>query len=666
MRRDGTLFSKLAKDVAGNTLAMTAVAVIPLLAAVGGGIDASRYYMASSRLQNACDSGVLAARKAMETTEFTDEHRDHGFTFFDQNFRDGTFGLEDLDRDFTADDSGTVTGTATGELPTSIMEIFGFERLNVSVTCSAEVNISNTDIMLVLDTTGSMNCPSDGSPCLNGNNNNTEATNSRLSALRGAVLNFYDTIEDATSRSAQVRYGLLPYSSNVNVGRSIPVQYMAASAEYQTRVPQFTETTVLIRQDIDEVSNRGPFNFQQTIFSPNPEPGIRSFRSCQARAAASTIGSTDNYIEGSIVPGSTTVLSETTNGNVRTRVIRARAEFFQDDPVPWWGFWLGAQRCYVDRVRRHYEADFEATIVERIERAFSQWEYKKHRWPVANIYTGGLVLQTGDNGTDQTHFWDGCIEEAQTTTDAVFDPLPAGAYDLDINLIPSNEMQRWKPALPTAVYQRWRNNARVLDLLPTASNAVDRVFSNGIFAPVPATLVHTCPREATRLAEMSREELETFLRADQGFVAQGATYHDIGMIWGSRFVSPRGIFANDNASAPNGDAISRHIIFMTDGELAPNNDIYSVYGMQWWDRRIFNGTSGTDIRDRHAARFQAACRQARQENISVWVIAFGTELTQNLIDCATPGRAFHADDADELQQQFTDIAQRIAALRLTN
>ncbi|MGB3807645.1 MAG: hypothetical protein WA936_10635, partial [Erythrobacter sp.] len=99
--------------------------------------------------------------------------------------------------------------------------------------------------------------------------------------------------------------------------------------------------------------------------------------------------------------------------------------------------------------------------------------------------------------------------------------------------------------------------------------------------------------------------------------------------------------------------------------LATNVEVYGTYGVEWWDRRVTNNGSNGQASPRHAERFQAACRLAKQENVSVWVVAFGTALTQNLIDCATPGRAFVADDSDDLADRFEEIAQRIAALRLT-
>lgn len=55
----------LARDTAGNTIAMTAAALMPLIAMVGAAVDLSRLYLVQSRLQSACDAGALAARRSM-------------------------------------------------------------------------------------------------------------------------------------------------------------------------------------------------------------------------------------------------------------------------------------------------------------------------------------------------------------------------------------------------------------------------------------------------------------------------------------------------------------------------------------------------------------------------------------------------------------------------
>ena len=126
------------------------------------------------------------------------------------------------------------------------MAAFGYTQFPLSVSCTAEVNISNTDIMFVLDVTGSMaDCP-DGSNCNSG-------SGSKIVALRSAVMSFYDTVESATSTTAQVRYGMVPYSQQVNVGFSIPRAHMANNHTYQSRVARFNQAAYPNNNEGDEV-----------------------------------------------------------------------------------------------------------------------------------------------------------------------------------------------------------------------------------------------------------------------------------------------------------------------------------------------------------------------------------------------------------------------------
>ena len=664
MRQFGSNFLlRLLRDRTANVLALSGAAIIPLLLIVGSTVDISRFYMATSRLQNACDSGALAARKAMLDNDFSSEERAQGLSFFDHNYPTGTFGLEELTRDYTADDEGIVTGTASGRMPTTIMNFFGHGEFQLAVTCQAEVNISNTDIMFVLDVTGSMNCPDNDPSCWG---RDTEAPNSRIQGLREAVVAFYDVVDDATSPSAQVRYGFVPYSNNVNVGRSIPTQFMATQGAYQTRVPQWDNTSSDWEElsfTIDSIYNQGSVN-EWYWYNPNGH-NVASESACISLAQNSNLAFEDTYVDGTMQDHTINVVSETVDGNIRTTVLTARGQFQRADAVHWWGWYYGSN-CFVDLEYDEYWADFQATIVEEIDQTqeFDEWLYTFNdgsdpdapMWDVSGMYTDGFItLPTGNNGSDQVHTWDGCIEEAATVDTATFDPLPANAHDLNINLLPANDDQRWKPSLPNAVYGRswggWTTND-----VRTSSNTNNRVRVDDDYV---------CPSAATRLAEMDRQDVVDYLNAGNGFTARGNTYHDLGMIWGARFITPNGLFAADNAIAPNGDAIGRHIVFMTDGVLSINNEIYTPYGVHWWDRRVSSSTNSNTVASRHAARFQAVCRQARAENISVWVVAFGTSLSQNLIDCSTPGRAFEASDSDDLADAFEEIAQKIASLRLT-
>ena len=67
-----TPFSEgLRKTRRGNTLAIMAAAFFPLAGLIGGGVDMSRIYITKTRLQQACDAGALAGRKAMGAGSWT-------------------------------------------------------------------------------------------------------------------------------------------------------------------------------------------------------------------------------------------------------------------------------------------------------------------------------------------------------------------------------------------------------------------------------------------------------------------------------------------------------------------------------------------------------------------------------------------------------------------
>jgi Flp pilus assembly protein TadG len=661
MKRDNherqSFLRSLLHDRTANTIAISAAAMIPLMAMVGGGVDASRYYMTASRMQAACDAGALAARRAMTDDTFTTAHRDIGLDFYDQNFSQGMFGVENGTRAYTSDGDGTVTGTASGTLPTSIMGAFGYESFQIEVSCSAEINISNSDIMFVVDVTGSMaDCP-DNSDCDSG-------PGSKIVALRSAVMNFYDTVEAATSASAQIRYGVVPYSQQVNVGLSLPDSYMATRHTYQSRVARFEEQFTFIPGNGIEVGDEIVIS-DQTEWLPRSTSNFGSSNTDHYRFL--TRGTTNrnnaqNFCWNTL-PGTYTVGGQTwqvfapteyrtgvwsggssnNRGGCRGRVRKTRLAT-QADVIPDQNIrnvvWKDYVYCPVDT------DDATPCDVNNPADSPPGWETVD----LSTLYDDNQIqMPTGTNGAMVNHTWQGCIEEPSTVLTDNYSPIPAAAHDININLVPINEEQRWKPALNNVVWKREDGSTNVTNWLYQTGNESRPGW--------------TCPRAAMRLNEITRANLQTYVNA---LSASGNTYHDIGMLWGARFISPRGIFAADNTTAPNGDAIARHIVFMTDGVQVNSTENYSTHGVEWWDRRITgNGNSSLEF-SRRRDRLQAICRSARQENITVWVVAFGTSLTQNLIDCASPGRAFQANDSETLNDRFQEIAQKIAALRLTS
>ena len=227
---------RLVRDTAGNVMIITAASLFPLLALIGSGIDMGRGYLAQSRLQQACDAGTLAARKRLGTMaavngQIPDTVADTGQRFFNINFRADAYGSESRQFVMTLEDDYAISGIATAEVPTTVMGAFGFGNIAVSASCAAQINMPNTDVMLVLDTTGSML------------QTNVGDTQSRIDVLRNTVKSFHAQMEANKATGTRIRYGFLPYSTNVNVGHLLRDEWLVDEWSYNFRTGRATGRT---------------------------------------------------------------------------------------------------------------------------------------------------------------------------------------------------------------------------------------------------------------------------------------------------------------------------------------------------------------------------------------------------------------------------------------
>jgi len=325
----------------------------------------------------------------------------------------------------------------------------------------------------------------------------------------------------------------------------------------------------------------------------------------------------------------------------------------------------------------HYDVNGKATAIDpswnngvctlKNDTVTPLWRYEKTLTDVSQYITGATVGDpTKVAGTSK---WQGCIEERDTSTATTFDvnSLPA---DLDPDLVPSSDATRWRPMWPDVVYYRGTNTS--LDYGGNSTNpygdststSTTGTYTNMAMSNNIGSGYVSCGKPAQRLATMSRTDVSNYVNATD-FKAIGGTYHDTGMIWGTRLISPTGIFAADTAAWPNRQAPNRFIVFMTDGQMAPNTSIYGMYGMERYDQRVTgSGNSTTDLNN-HNARFLAECAAAKARNITVFVVGFGSSLTSQLKTCASPGQAYYASDNAGLKTAFQKIAQQVAMLRIS-
>jgi Flp pilus assembly protein TadG len=634
---------RLARDARGNTLAIVGAALVPLAGMIGSGVDMSRAYMAKTRLQSACDAAALAGRRVMQNDTMSTAVTTEATRFFNFNFPQGKYSTAAFTPGVTRPAAGTVRVTASTTIPTSIMRIFGFTTLPLNVTCDASLNFVNTDIMLVLDTTGSMD---------NDVNDHSTSTDSarKITALRDAVMALYDQLAPTQTQLAaaglRLRYGIVPYSSTVNVGtliRSVNSAFLADSVTYQSRVANYTTPSAPYLPNTP--TNSGPTT--ETYASSIPQSDCTKYGQNAAFSGFTPTAASG----GGPAPASTWTKSySNTSGD--------------------WG-WSGAtDTSGTNRsCRRRYTT---ATTTYATSFSYTDDTYQAVTYDTSQFKLGNAVtLASADNGTvatlgpysaqalppaatgesDTTSTWNGCIEERDTTNtitgSASGYTIPASAFDLDIDRIPTNAATRWRPLWPAVVHRRTAGS------ITATSGTQIGPAGNSSWA---------CPAAAARLTSWTRAQMQTYV---DGLDALGNTYHDIGMLWGARMLSTGGIFA-DGCTNFNGMPCTRNIIFMTDGQLAPACNTYTAYGVEQNDMRVTGAGSCPNQYDRHLQRFRMICNAARGMNISIWVIAFGTTLSDDMRDCATnANQASTAADRATLIARFQQIGSQIGALRLT-
>lgn len=622
-------------------MAMVAAAIIPLAGLIGGGVDMSRAYMARERLQQACDAAALAGRRAMTTGSMTQSNIDEARKFFDFNFKQGTFQTAAFTPTIQSKpgDTTTVQVSATTTIPTTIMRIFGYQNMELAVACESRFDIGNTDVMLVLDTTGSMDSSiSDGAG----------GTTTRIAALQQAVKDFYDTLGAGNNSTGRIRYGFVPYSSTVNTGYLIPTQYLVGGTAGDTW----------------SYNSRTAGYYWETGSSDSTCYKRYGNNTCYASSSAANSGSGTNTYESTCISwGNSSSSSSGSAPSNTTRTIYNYDSWNGDTSSNPSG--SGTKKCVRKEVTT--TTTYATSTTPGPDRTrYTNWSYTNVDLDTTGFITGSAVQNPAyEWGTNTT--WAGCIEEAQTvntiTTSTSINSIPAGAYDLDPDLIPDTTAKKWKPFWPDASWMRGSTPASS----PTWSS-----WPNSDYA----VCVQRARHLATYTARTARPSenygtVDSTLSTYDDYVASlsagGFTNHTIGIVWGARMLSPNGIFASKNGTAPNGFATSKNIIFMTDGQMMVPNNNYDAWGINALNGRVAStGTSNNDLRDIQETRFKIACEAAKKKGITIWIVVFASATNAALDSCATSAdHVAVSSDASSLSNDFKDIAKNIGGLRLS-
>ena len=645
----GGVLSRLARDGRGNVITIMAMSMIPVSALAGSAVDMARLYVVKARLQQACDAGALAGRKFMTesaSTSLDPAAAQQAQTFFANNLKAGWMSTTAVTFAPTKTSANRVAGTAAATVPMTVMKMFAVGDVTLNVTCEARLDIADTDVIFVLDTTGSMAClPSDDTatcetyatsagetsysrPAASATDVTpgyagttgwkvNEKSGSRIAALRTAVVEFHKAMAAAKQPTTRVRYGFVTYTSTVNAGAAIKAMgagYMvggsgSATWPYETR----RVTADYITPNGEDASSRNLTAFPDT--KKNDCTDAQQSRTPEA------------------------ALTYDPATGLASRVMR---KWFDTE-----------KKC--------------GTIRQTIGPV---WTYERRAHDVSGYVSGAPVADPTKVKAQQS-VWAGCIEERNTTAGVSEFNVDALPSDLNPDLIPSNDDTRWRPLWPDVTYQRskvarfWWGNADVWTRDTITTNGDDEKYAPNMMSDAKHQKGFvSCGKPIQRLAELTETQVSNYVNAAD-FVPLGGTYHDVGMIWGLRMFSRMGIFANDNLTPVNRNPAKRVIVFLTDGDMKPGDTIYGLYGMEYWNQRVGDGDAGK-LKAFHNARFLALCAKARQMRVDVWTVALGTGKTSELTQCATTSdQALASTSGSDLTDQFKKIAKAVALLRIS-
>jgi Flp pilus assembly protein TadG len=167
------------RDKRANVAIITALAILPMIAAVGCVIDYTSATMIKTKLQAAADAAALATvsvgssvvttAKAMSGNGTVTGGTTFATNFFNANLSTApeNTGYTSATPTATVSKSGqilTATVSFTAQVPTTFMGIVGFNNVSVSGSSTASYTLSTyIDFYMALDVSGSMGMPSTSS-----------------------------------------------------------------------------------------------------------------------------------------------------------------------------------------------------------------------------------------------------------------------------------------------------------------------------------------------------------------------------------------------------------------------------------------------------------------------------------------------------------------------
>jgi Flp pilus assembly protein TadG len=176
---------------------MLAIAIVPLMGAVGASVDYTRANAARAAFQTALDSTALALSKTAATQTPAQVQTDATNIFTAVFSRPEVQNVEvSTQYSGTAGSKLVLDGSAT--VPTAFLHILGVDQIAINATSTSTWGNMRLRVALVLDNTGSM------------------AQDNKMTALKNASQNLLTQLQSAATGADDVYVSIVPFNKDVN------------------------------------------------------------------------------------------------------------------------------------------------------------------------------------------------------------------------------------------------------------------------------------------------------------------------------------------------------------------------------------------------------------------------------------------------------------------
>jgi Flp pilus assembly protein TadG len=185
----------------GSVAPLAALAIVPLIGAVGAAIDYSRANAARTAFQAALDSTALALSKTAASESNAELQTAASLIFKAEFHRDDVKDVT-VTAAFSSTAGSTLTLTGTGTIATDFGSFVGVDNIHFTAASTSTWGNTRLRVALVLDNTGSM------------------SSDDKMTALKTASQNLLTQLQNAATSPDDVYVSIVPFNKDVNVGAS--------------------------------------------------------------------------------------------------------------------------------------------------------------------------------------------------------------------------------------------------------------------------------------------------------------------------------------------------------------------------------------------------------------------------------------------------------------